>query len=148
MPDPLAGEAAAEADAEPPAGALLEACAAGDDEAGAGDDEDELHPAISAAAAAIATAPVAMRVRLSQIMVLTAPSTERPMARDYIGLFLCERYGDITICLLAGHNTSLGKQLCLVGEILLSTSQMPQNFIETRLLSCLTDHFQSHWYQK
>jgi len=40
---------AADADADPPAAALLEACAAGDDEAGAADGEDE-RPVISQAA--------------------------------------------------------------------------------------------------
>ena len=101
---------AADAVAEPPAAALVEACAADEDEAGAAEDdvELELHPTISAAAAAIATPPVAMRARLSQIMVLTAPSTERPLARDYIGLFLCERYSNITISLLKGYNTVPG----------------------------------------
>ena len=68
---------AADAVADPPAAALLEACAAGDDGAGAAEDDVELvlHPTISAAAAAITTPPVAMRARLSQIMVLNAPST-------------------------------------------------------------------------
>jgi hypothetical protein len=140
--------AGAEADAEPAAAGVVEACAAGDVEAGADDVELELHPAISAAAAAIATAPVAMRARLSQIMVLTAPSTERPLARHYIGLFLCERYGNITISPARRPCTSLGRQLCLVGKILLSTSQRLQNFFETRLLNCLTTYFQSRRYQE
>jgi hypothetical protein len=42
-------------------------------------------------------------------MVLTAPSTERPLARDYIGLFLCERYSNITISLLTGYNAPTGE---------------------------------------
>jgi len=100
VPDPPAADAGADAGADaeagPPAAALLEAGAAGA-VAGADDVELELHPTISAAAAASATPPVATRARLSQIMVLTAPSTERPLARDYIGLSLCERYGKITI---------------------------------------------------
>jgi len=99
----------ADADADPPAAALVEACAAGDDDTGVDDEPLVLHPTISAAAAAIATPPVAMRTRLCQIMVLTAPSTERPLARDYIGLFLCERYSNITISLLTGYNAPTGE---------------------------------------
>ena len=56
--------------------------------------------------AAIATPPVAMRARLCQNMVLTAPSTERPLARQYIGYLLGERSNNITIPHDAEQGTS------------------------------------------
>ena len=80
---------------DPPAAALeVWAAADADDD---DDDAPELHPTISATIAAIATPPAAMRTRLSLCMVLTAPLTGRPMARDYIAGYLGERSSNITI---------------------------------------------------
>jgi len=65
-----------------------------------GDDDDaepELQPTMSAAIAAIATPPAAIRARLRENMVLAAPSQERPLARQYISVFPGERSGRITI---------------------------------------------------
>jgi hypothetical protein len=88
--DPLAaGELAAVV-------AVLELAGA-DEEAGVDEEPGVLHPTMSAAIAAITTPPEAMRARLSNAMVLTAPSTERPLARQYIGVLLGERSSNITI---------------------------------------------------
>ncbi|HXT88194.1 MAG TPA: hypothetical protein VN714_02945 [Trebonia sp.] len=133
--------AAADALADPPAAALVEACAAGDDEAGAGDDELVLHPTISAAAAAIATPLVAMRMRLCQIMVLTAPSTMRPLARDYIGPFLCERSSNITISLLKGYNTAGGEAEVARGRDTLDCVSVAAEFLRNRTIKVSRNAF-------
>lgn len=65
-----------------------------------------LQPPTSAAAAAIATTPVAIRTRLSLNMVLYRSfATERPLARQYIAPQCGERFNNITISRAYGQRT-------------------------------------------